>query len=167
MTRNLFLAALCVLLMVGVASAQGFGPGDGTGECKYIDEDGDGFNDLAPDADGDGIPNGLDEDYVKPEDGSGSQHKHQYGKLGEVSDIAQGFGYAYAYMNAYKGDGPGQGEGLSHSYGPGDGTAFGPGDGTGVGVGPGDGTGFGPGEGTGDGEGTGEGTGTAARTGRR
>ena len=30
---------------------------------NFIDEDGDGFNDLAPDADGDGIPNGQDEDY--------------------------------------------------------------------------------------------------------
>lgn len=30
---------------------------------NFIDNDGDGFNDLAPDADGDGIPNGQDEDY--------------------------------------------------------------------------------------------------------
>ena len=29
----------------------------------FIDEDGDGYNDNAPDHDGDGIPNGLDPDY--------------------------------------------------------------------------------------------------------
>jgi len=33
---------------------------------KFIDEDGDGFNDNAPDHDGDGIPNGLDPDYKGP-----------------------------------------------------------------------------------------------------
>ena len=29
----------------------------------FVDADGDGFNDNAPDHDGDGIPNGLDPDY--------------------------------------------------------------------------------------------------------
>ena len=159
MTRNLFLAALCVLLMASVAGAQGFGPGDGTGECQFIDEDGDGFNDLAPDADGDGIPNGQDPDYVRPEDGAGNQLRHQYGKLGEVGDIAQGFGHAYAQMNAYKGEGPGQGGGLNHAYGPGDGS--------GTGVGPADGTGFGPGDGTGDCDGDGAGGVNGKRSGRR
>lgn len=33
----------------------------------FVDEDGDGYNDNAPDHDGDGIPNGLDPDY-KPGD---------------------------------------------------------------------------------------------------
>jgi len=32
---------------------------------KFVDIDGDGYNDNAPDHDGDGIPNELDEDYVK------------------------------------------------------------------------------------------------------
>ena len=40
---------------------------------NFIDENGDGFNDLAPDIDGDGIPNGQDADYVKPQDGSGQK----------------------------------------------------------------------------------------------
>ncbi len=31
----------------------------------FVDENNDGFNDNAPDDDGDGIPNGLDPDYVK------------------------------------------------------------------------------------------------------
>ena len=30
----------------------------------FVDENGDGYNDNAPDADGDGIPNGLDPDYT-------------------------------------------------------------------------------------------------------
>lgn len=30
---------------------------------KFVDANGDGYNDNAPDADGDGIPNGRDEDY--------------------------------------------------------------------------------------------------------
>ncbi len=32
---------------------------------KFVDNDGDGYNDNAPDHDGDGIPNGLDPDYIK------------------------------------------------------------------------------------------------------
>jgi len=31
--------------------------------AQFVDEDGDGYNDNAPDDDGDGIPNGLDPDY--------------------------------------------------------------------------------------------------------
>ena len=40
---------------------------------RFVDENGDGFNDLAPDSDGDGIPNGQDPDYVRPQDGTGTQ----------------------------------------------------------------------------------------------
>lgn len=32
---------------------------------NFVDEDGDGYNDNAPDHDGDGIPNGLDPDWLK------------------------------------------------------------------------------------------------------
>lgn len=31
--------------------------------CRFVDKDGDGYNDRAPDHDGDGIPNGLDPDW--------------------------------------------------------------------------------------------------------
>ncbi len=31
---------------------------------KFVDANGDGYNDNAPDADGDGIPNGMDPDYT-------------------------------------------------------------------------------------------------------
>ncbi|HPF69108.1 MAG TPA: hypothetical protein PLQ13_00440 [Candidatus Krumholzibacteria bacterium] len=161
--RTFFIIFAILMLSAGFAAAQGFGPGDGT--CNFIDEDGDGYNDLAPDADGDGIPNGLDPDYVKPEDGTGSQMKHQYGKASD--ELAKSFGAAMGaargallmnqakYANAYAGEGAG--------------FAYGPGDGTGTGVGPGDGTGFGPGDGTGDCDGTGSSAAsiTTRRGGRR
>ncbi len=46
----------------------------------FIDENGDGINDLARDADGDGIPNGQDPDWVKPQDGTGHKAAHKIGK---------------------------------------------------------------------------------------
>ena len=89
----------------------------------FVDEDGDGFNDLAPDADGDGIPNGLDEDYVRPEDGSGNMHKYDQAddSVKDTTDFGTGLGLG-------QGHGPGDGTGNNGS-GPGDGTGFGPGTG--------------------------------------
>ncbi len=42
---------------------------------RFVDENGDGYNDNAPDEDGDGIPNGLDPDYTgaKMRKGHGSK----------------------------------------------------------------------------------------------
>ena len=128
------LVLLVGLLAVSASAQDTFGPGQGNGVCQFIDEDGDGFNDLAPDADGDGIPNGLDEDFVRPEDGTGNMfRKGQGGQL-----MFKAFGEAagqYMKMN---------------------GNRHGLGDGTGIGEGPGDGTGFGPGTGDCTGDGTGE-----------
>ncbi len=116
------------------------GLGNGNGVCSFVDENGDGFNDLAPDADGDGIPNGLDPDYVKPADGTGNQ-------LGSQGSQAKGFGRYAMLLQQFAGeDVLAKGMGESGSGGQG----FGLGDGTGLGVGPADGTGFGPGDGTGD-----------------
>lgn len=42
---------------------------------RFVDEDGDGYNDNAPDHDGDGIPNGLDPDYTGPQMRKGSGQK--------------------------------------------------------------------------------------------
>ncbi len=42
------------------------GMGVGHGPREFIDADGDGINDLAPDTDGDGIANHLDDDYMRP-----------------------------------------------------------------------------------------------------
>ena len=47
---------------------------------QFVDEDGDGICDLCngcipqgDDDDGDGIPNGQDDDYIPPQDGDGNQ----------------------------------------------------------------------------------------------
>lgn len=40
----------------------------------FVDSDGDGYNDNAPDHDGDGIPNGLDSDYIKMK----KNHSNEY-----------------------------------------------------------------------------------------
>ena len=79
-TRNVLLAAFALLsLVILTTPAIQAQTCDGTG-TNFIDLNGDGFNDNAPDHDNDGIPNGLDADYVKnAQDGSG----YQKGKLGE------------------------------------------------------------------------------------
>jgi hypothetical protein len=61
------------LMLPGGAIAQTC---DGQGK-KFVDVDGDGINDNAPDHDNDGIPNGLDPDWVKyAQDGDGYQHRN-------------------------------------------------------------------------------------------
>ena len=55
----------------------------------FIDENGDGINDLARDADSDGIPNCQDPDWVKPADGTGYQAKNRNGQP-EGTDMTQG-----------------------------------------------------------------------------
>ncbi len=63
-TLSITAVLLTALFMVGLVAfgtnAQGFGKAGNA----FVDADGDGFNDNAPDADGDGIPNGQDPDYT-------------------------------------------------------------------------------------------------------
>ena len=97
-------------LLIWPASAQDSTPGDDKQDKseqtqtrqnqQFVDENGDGFNDDAPDHDGDGIPNGLDPDWKKLKaeefidlDGDGindnisntegSQNQNRYGPLNE------------------------------------------------------------------------------------
>lgn len=143
--RTLYLMAIsaALILIVASANAQGFGPGPGDGVCNFIDENGDGFNDLAPDHDGDGIPNGLDPDWVRPEDGSGYQHHTgQIDPDGQVDleclfatgfgENAMGFMYRYGYTHAND-------QGGEARFGPGEGGGFGPGNTTGGHAGQGNG----------------------------
>lgn len=44
----------------------------------FIDKDGDGYNDNAPDHDNDGIPNGLDPDWKKEKGQKGKQKRWRY-----------------------------------------------------------------------------------------
>lgn len=137
MKIRLILSSLAILAIAAMSSPV-FAQTDETGGHGYgvggfLDENGDGFNDLAPDADGDGIPNGLDPDYVPAADGSGMSWGPGDGTGCEDGETMK--------MHQY-----GEGEGA----GAGTGGGFGPGDGTGLdGTGPADGTGFGPGTGTG------------------
>ncbi len=52
------------------------------------------------DADGDGIPNGMDDDWVRPEDGTGYQAKNRFGFLliGPFGGNGDG-GYVYQSQN--------------------------------------------------------------------
>lgn len=62
-----WMLTLLVALLVAAAPAmaqQGSNQNPPKHGLKFVDEDGDGYNDNAPDADGDGIPNGLDPDYT-------------------------------------------------------------------------------------------------------
>lgn len=55
---------------------------------NFIDENGDGYNDNAPDADGDGIPNGQDEDW----EFTGRNHgRRGFGPHGFVDEDGDGF----------------------------------------------------------------------------
>jgi len=92
---------------------------------RFVDENGDGYNDNAPDADGDGIPNGLDPDYTGPKNRMGK------GAKGFVDNDGDGIN---DNMQAGQGNG---GKNRKGGYGPGDGSGN-------KGMGPKDGTGFGP-----------------------
>lgn len=49
-------------------------------QFRFIDENGDGIADVLRDHDGDGVPNGQDPDWTRPEDGTGYQVQNRYGK---------------------------------------------------------------------------------------
>ncbi len=55
----------------------------------FVDENGDGINDNAPDADGDGIPNGQDPDYTGAKQGNGRGFVDENGD--GINDNAQDF----------------------------------------------------------------------------
>ena len=46
---------------------------------NFVDLDGDGFNDNAPDFDQDGIPNGMDSDWSRQRDGKGRGQRDSSG----------------------------------------------------------------------------------------
>lgn len=116
----------------------------------FIDLNGDGINDNAIDSDGDGIPNGQDPDYVRPQDGTGQKFMHQ----NKFKALNQN---KFKYMMQWKGNGfgksvsnqlKGAGNKLGNNWGPGDGTGNNH-------IGPQDGTGYGSGAGSGICDGTG------------
>ncbi|MCX6169469.1 MAG: hypothetical protein NTX65_09020 [Ignavibacteriales bacterium] len=93
----------------------------------FVDKNGDGYNDNAPDHDGDGIPNGVDPDYKGP--------KLQKNKFVDLNGDG---------INDNAGKGKRGGKNGKGGYGPGNGTGnngVGPKNGTGNGVGTGTSTG--------------------------
>ncbi|NOR65351.1 MAG: hypothetical protein GQ468_04975 [Candidatus Scalindua sp.] len=108
-------------------------------QAGFVDVDGDGFNDNAPDADGDGIPNGQDADYTGQKARKGGNSK------GFVDIDGDGIN-----DNANDADGDGIPNGKDADYvrqmdgtGSGNGQSMGKGQRTGRGVGTGTGTGLG------------------------
>ncbi len=55
----------------------------------FVDADGDGYNDNAPDYDGDGIPNGQDTDYLRT--GIGNRHGFMDADGDGINDYFQDF----------------------------------------------------------------------------
>jgi hypothetical protein len=142
-TLTIFVLALG-LTLIGSNAAMAQDRGNGYTVRGFVDNDADGFNDLAPDADNDGIPNGQDPDYDRPLDGNGNQ----FGNGGN-HDGDNMFQNWYRYMHRWFMGDPDmdRGEGPGHGYGPGEGDGY-------DGNGPHDGSGYGPG---GDGDCDGDG----------
>jgi hypothetical protein len=80
--KFLFFAALLLFLTSGLYaqdSTKAADNGHGTQHgIHFIDEDGDGYNDNAPDHDGDGIPNGLDPDWQKEKEKKGKRNRWRF-----------------------------------------------------------------------------------------
>lgn len=140
------MATLGLLVAATTTQAQPGPGGQGHRVCEFVDENGDGFNDLAPDADGDGIPNGLDPDFVRPRDGTGVKLGAARAGAGHGAQNVWGMYWFRHFWRNHASWGPADAErGRGFAWGPGDGPGKG-------GVGPGDGSGYGPGSGTGGGE---------------
>lgn len=115
-TISIFIfTSLSVLAQDSTRTKDGKQQKHGTG---FVDLDGDGYNDNAPDHDGDGIPNGLDPDYVKKSkngfvdlDGDGINDNTGMGK-GNARRNNEKFGNRQKSMN-------GQGTGMQDGSGQG------------------------------------------------
>jgi hypothetical protein len=109
---------LLAILLAGNAYAQedkNSGQADKTAKKEiktpqFIDEDGDGFNDLMPDSDGDGIPDMIDPDFKGQSAESLYMHRYMHGQTIEDE--------RYQYQHMFQHGEPGQ-------YGPNDSTGHG------------------------------------------
>lgn len=80
----------------------------------FIDENGDGINDLARDSDNDGVPNCIDPDWVRPQNGTG--YMNRYGRKFQHAHLNNGqqgsgqyqFNHVHQWLNGNSGgDNPG------------------------------------------------------------
>ena len=97
----------------------------------FVDENGDGICDGLRDHDNDGIPNGQDPDWTKPQDGTGSQFKNGNGnqngngrgngnqnsgnRFGSTNEFRGGNGWN---KQSFRQNRAGSGSGLCDSTGP-------------------------------------------------
>jgi len=80
-TTFIFLALLMACILSATSQAQ-----DSTKtkennlkhDQHFVDKNGDGYNDNAPDHDEDGIPNGLDPDWIKLKKNKGKGKRHRF-----------------------------------------------------------------------------------------
>lgn len=113
-TLTLF-AALALVLGLAATSAHAACTPDGSGTCPAP---------WMQDADGDGIPNGQDPDYVAPKDGTGNKYGRggaqaaglQNGNAYQWRSLLQ-LGHLRAVIGAF-GMGPGTGTGVCDGSGP-------------------------------------------------
>ncbi|HSQ35373.1 MAG TPA: hypothetical protein VLQ89_05200 [Candidatus Binatia bacterium] len=125
---NLFVLALATLTTAALALAgvteknpdQAISQRELVQRFGFIDEDGDGINDLARDADNDGIPNCLDPDWVAPENGSGYKGRHGYKRQLSTPQNQGGanqslYNYNYLWNHNWGG---GNGTGVCNNTGP-------------------------------------------------
>ena len=103
----------------------------------FVDRNGDGYNDNAPDHDGDGIPNGQDPDYQGAGKGKMQQRFVDTDGDGIADNVGTGNRRGFGKRGFRRG-----------GYGPGNGTGN-------QGVRPQNGSGYGPGAGSGNCDGTG------------
>ncbi len=119
---------------------------------RFIDVNGDGYRDNAPDLDGDGIPNGRDKDYVKNRGGNGQKGFLDLNSDGinDRLEDSDGNGIADGKESRYSNRYGENGQMYKNGEGSRRGNMWGPNDGTGnKGIGPQNGTGYGPGGGSG------------------
>ncbi len=96
MKQFIRLVAVAGVIFSFVPAAQLFAAGNPLANMfgvGFVDLNGDGINDNAPDADGDGIPNGQDPDYVRAQDGTGSRNGAKAGtSLNTGTGVCDGTG---------------------------------------------------------------------------
>ncbi len=111
-------AALLVAIAIPVSlAAQGEEAAPVQHGPHFVDLNGDGFNDNAPDHNGNGVPNGKDPSWAPPRDGSGAQMRLE-NRAGGVG----GQGKGRSIQSERRGDGSGpKGQGARDGQGGGGG----------------------------------------------
>jgi hypothetical protein len=115
-TKKRFWVGSILILGLGLFISDAFGQADPTAaqnrirtrervRIMFVDENGDGINDMLRDHDNDGLPNCQDPDWTRPQDGSG--YKNRFGN-GNGGQNGGGHGWNNASFRGSQGQfGPG------------------------------------------------------------